>query len=231
MRMIRNVNEEELVTIMEIMSDLVKNMTTIHVLILYLGAVAFLCILEIIYIRKRSKMEKRFPFIVLGICCILFIFFLRISPVNHMDIRSIDIKQNNETVGVLHLLTSDERKLLQIGQFVTNEGTDSAYLDLNIAKGKITLEEIPNYAPIIETNLKANKIDFDSFDGTSVIYKDLLQIQNGKMNYQNFKITKMVAVNFFVCVMPALILYLVYLIYYFNRKKKNLLLKSKLKDL
>ncbi|MEE0742127.1 MAG: hypothetical protein U0M21_07595 [Emergencia sp.] len=219
---------------MVFINELTRNLTILCVLILYFGLIVFLGILEFIFIKKRSRMIRILPFATLFISILIFIFLQKISLTNGYDIRSIEIYKDNKVLGVQHLLINSDRKLIQIGQFITNEGIDSEYINLKFVEGNIEEDtSIGEIDTIITNNLYNYKINFQSYNGKSMIYEDLIRIQekSDTTKVNNAEVRRIICVEFLICCIPFMVLYTILFSYRFNRRKKFLMLKSKLEDL
>ena len=214
----------------------IQNMLLFYFFVTYIGISACLFITEDLLLKKN---RKRIVMLFLLISGMFSLIWFCVYPVKQVtcsyDLVKIEVKMNETAVGtqlaVIERETDSSEKTLQyLGEFITDEGSESQYFNVKIENGKVCCEDFPAYEDAIQEAFSEHKISITNFQGHSLTYQDLMKkVDAMRLNEKaTFKST---AIKFAVAFLPVTILVMEYIIFEIRRKKKNMMIKMKLADL
>ena len=193
------------------------------------GVFVILILLEKSFIKKRKKGELILPILV-TILAAVFIGTSGVATISSTAVSwaSISVDHGDQYLGEISaILNRDSKRLKAIGTFNRDDGDEIEYIDLEIKDGKIvgTGQALP-YKEALEESLKP--FLNESFTGRSVDY-DQLRIQANQIE-RRFSLEAFAYAIVAYGILPV-ILWLMYGVSKWRRKRRNLLRQTKLEDL
>lgn len=198
-------------------------------ILFYISIVAILLLIEKYFIRKRSKGEWIFPMVMLAAAFALTIYIFPSQHSMSSGLQSVQVFKGNQEVGHIPVVFDGERNLKAFGQYITREGADTEFIDLELKDGRLVHTSKPlDCEEEIEEVLSYYK---NKADGSSQLYEDLIPL--GEEN--EFLETSLSPWTFLYggvwFGIPVLLLFAQWLNARRRRRKKNYYNKMKLKDL
>lgn len=184
------------------------------------------------FIKNRSKWEKIFPVIVTLLCSLLILYTAWGTYVSRGDISVyVTIGDEEDSLGSVELLHGRENnQITVIGQMICGEGEDNEYVDLQFENGNLTgSEEALQYKEEIETALKPFR---NEFTGQSVTYGEFEKKRDEQNNLRKrlFKADNLLyGLKHYVY--APVIVWTMYLVSRWRRRRCNQVEKMKLEDL
>ncbi len=213
---------------MKFIENVIQNTATLYLALLYLSYGAGIVVMEVLYLKKNRKKALMVVSLSIVVSCIACILVPTKYEVNRYRLQSLNVYEKSECIGTLPVLVDTDNKLAGIGYFVKNEEIGPVAYLLNAEIGKIVSEE-SSYDKEIRKALIENGISQDNFSGKTESYEKLKNMTSEKQ-FVSFSFSNL-AVKYSMCVIPAVVSILVYIIFVCRQKKKMMLKKSKLKDL
>ncbi|MGF6376405.1 hypothetical protein M2140_001477 [Clostridiales Family XIII bacterium PM5-7] len=216
---------------MTLMIELMKNMVTIYSFMLFLGVFAIVIILELKYIRKRSRGRIALPIILILIAVVSYGIF----PAKHMTenatILSISVLNDTTKIGVLHTLVDRDRALIATGQYITENEENRQFVNININKGTVNLDKpFDAEAEFIGKALNNYDINIGDEEKESLIYEELVSLKEERNQLRNVN-HKYYLFGLLIFCLPVLSCFVLLFYDKINRRRKNMMKKMKLMDL
>ncbi len=217
---------------MGFLAHLWMTVAAVYGIMFYVGMIGVAVVLERHFIKKRSNGEWILP-----IVCVVLAVVLGISGFHQRNmgggrLGSQQIMVDNQTVGVIQVVTDDDYRLVAFGKYITNEGASSKYIDLTVdEKGKITASSQP-----LPTEVRADMEETLSYyksvnAGSSQPYADLMKIDAEVNQIERSLSWATLAYGFMWYGIPACGILGVYLVSVISRKKRRAFDKARLEDL
>lgn len=214
--------------------------------VLYIGLNAFLITFHRYLNYKKSRFEKKLLFIVfiitLVISGIIFYkyhsaFILRTNGQTRCTTVYEGELGNSDKIGKIIFAedgTTDEA-MLAVGKFITQKDGTNEYYDVKVANGEITIVGAPKkYSEYLKSTLQSEGYDIQNFSGSTICYDDIEKIAKNNITYFHNEINGSIIAStlyFGFMFSPWIILIIDYNFRNRKRRKKNLLLKTKLEDI
>lgn len=217
---------------MGFLAHLWMTVSTVYGILFYVGMIGVVIVLERYFIQRRSKGEKILPAI-----CVILAVALSISSFHQKSMGGgsfgeQQIMVNNQTVGVVQVVTDDNYNLIGIGKYITNEGASSQYIDLTIdEKGKV-IASSQSLPAAVKSDMEENFSFYKSVKaGSSQPYTDLTEL-DAKVNKLERSLSWVTFVYGFMWYgIPACLILGMYLLSAIRRKRRNDFDKARLEDL
>lgn len=197
----------------------------------YVRVFAVLILLEKYLIRRRSKGEWILPVVLLVGAMVLSAATFSMKSSADTGMEHVQVFVGAQEVGRVIWINSREKGIVALGQYISGADEQLEFIDLEMDKDKV----IKTSLPISQAEKKGIEDIFSyrkrKFTGESISYKEL-----AAMKEANPGMTEEVTWGSFLLGMrlyggPGLILAVMYLWSLIRRKRANLLMKSKLKDI
>ncbi len=215
---------------MDIILNLWSGFLLIGTGIFYISVVVLLILLEKHFIRKRSKGEILLPAAALAAAVLLTVFTFSVSTFRSSGLVLQEVIDGNEEAGHLWLVHDGDRRLQAVGEFITNEGQQSRFIELTFDQnGKIIHTSQPvSCRQEIEDTLSMFK---GKPSGRSLTYEELVPLGEKAESRGNFVDGSTLLNGGLWYGVPVLILFGQYFTQLLRRKKRNAYDKTRLEDL
>lgn len=215
---------------MSIINIIIENIITIYSSLIYLSFITGAAILEVFYLKKHSRKAFVLLCTVFILSGIMFCTTLSKHDATLPSFETIEIKEGTDVIGFQQVAINENKKLIYIGKFITNQDTNTEYLDISVKNGMLQSKK-KDFSNLgnIETALFSHGISFEEFTGESLNYTEL------KRNLESTEKRKYAAevfsLKFIYAFFPSISILSVYLLMKYRNKKRNMLKKMKLTDL
>ena len=221
---------------MKIMEVVIQNILLLYFVITYVGITLGLLVIENILLVKKTRQTIVVFFIILTVLtAIAYIFMPADKGSADLDILKMDVKIDAMSIGTQIIVVarkedSNKKELKLLGEFITNEGENSAYCNVIIKKGKVICLQRPEYAAAIQKTFYEYRVDFEDFQGESMIYQKIIE-EIKRAGELKKEWAEGSLVKFYFVFLPEFLCALRYVMYVQREKKKKMLKKMKLTDL
>ncbi len=219
---------------MKIIETIIQNILLFYFLVVYIGTiVGLLCAERIMLIDKKTNQTVILLLIIAFISFCLFFIVPAESYETRYEIMKIDVSSQERTYGVQIIAveqSDNNKKIISLGEFVTNEGNDSRYMTVSIADGNIMCDEQSQYGNLIAESLIDRGISIGNFEGKSCIYQNLAA-KVDTMNNNRKPCKEILIAKACIVFIPEAFLLLQYMIFVFCNKRKMMRRKIKINDL
>lgn len=205
-------------------------MTLVSSVFFYFSIVTVLILAERYLIRRRSRGEWILPIVALIAAIILSMITFKTHYSQYSGLMDEQIFSGEKEVGRLYLVADEKRNLIAVGQFITNEGEKSRFIDLSFDRnGKlIETSEPTRYGKDIEKELGYYK---GKPAGKSLSWEELVPIGE-KAEYRKDSINKETFLyGGIIYGIPVLILFILFFVSWWKRKRRLSYDKTRLEDL
>lgn len=177
----------------------------------YIFIIAVLVLLEQHFIRIKSRGKTILPIMVLCVTLVFSFVQFRYVNFNEPDSLMTEMEYNSRSGVKSHfsILHTEEEQILAIGQLITEEDTDSKFINLAVKNGKIISTSEPvDMIESIESSLSSFE---GSYSGESIPYGKLLELEEQYKKQQPYQIDFVTFLyRFFYSLIPAVILFIMY---------------------
>mgnify|MGYP001374557244 CR=1 FL=1 len=211
-------------------------------LIFYIAVIALLVTSQRYLIYKKSRFEKLFALVTFIVSIIVFAAFYNSSfwtprsdgCINHVSVYS-DEPFESRQIGVQQVVAGgyQQKKVIAVGKFIAGNDGNVRYYDVSVKNGKFTVEGAKTeYAECIGRSLKAQYKGIRSFTGRTISYDELNRAAEKSIYYyDDERSVGSLLITGAVIFLPVTIVALDYIIMLRKRRKKNLLMKTRLEDI
>ena len=221
---------------MKMMEIVIQNILLFYFVITYLGIMLGLLVIENLLLVKKTRQTIAAFFIILTVLTAVACIFMPAAKGSaDLDILKMDVKIDAMSIGTQIIVVarkedSNKKELELLGEFVTNEGEDSEYCNITIKKGEVICLQKPEYAAAIQKTFYEYRVDFEDFQGESMIYQKIIE-ETKRAGELKKEWTAGSIVKFYFLFLPEFLCALRYAMYVHREKKKKMLKKMKLTDL
>lgn len=221
---------------MSILANIWMTMAGVYVILFYVGIVVALILLERYFIKKRSKGEWILPVISLVLALVVVLSEpWGVSTFSGNYIDRIQIHQNNRIVGVLQYMRAPDLEAEFLGDYVTNEGKDSRFIQLKLDKDGHVLDSSEPLSPELIARIEDEIEHFAHVGEPKILeskpYGELVKtLESCRETETTWTLGGFLQRFAYYGILP-LVLFGMWLTERQKRKKKNAFNKARLKDL
>ncbi|MCI2062184.1 MAG: hypothetical protein LKJ83_05365 [Eubacteriaceae bacterium] len=216
-----------------IIAAVIANFSAFALLMIYIGFTVLCCIIESNFIRMRSRGEKILPAAVLAVGVITLLILYGQGAFTNTITRGMSHEvladSGSAKPACINILMDGDNDIVAVGKLAVGQGSDVVFRDISVVNGKVTAGAGEYKSHL--NDIMSGRHNSSYFTGTSVSYGKLLALKKD-MKVKTVTVAgSQIILIVLAAILPFLIVLYIFIASGHKRKKKNLLLKTKLEDM